>query len=97
MSLLNNESPEVAKYFKNIKYIINVLERSQIRLGQILNGECYLTEDELAKVMKVTQRTLAEYRNRGKLPYYKFGGRILYKEKDITYILEKNKRNAFSK
>ena len=31
--------------------------------------------------MKLTRRTLAEYRINGKLPYYKIGGKLLYKEK----------------
>lgn len=97
MTLLDNESPEVAKYFRNISYVTDALERNRMRLGQILNGECYITEAELAKILKVTQRTLAEYRNTGKLPYYKFGGRVLYKEKDIADILERNRREAFAK
>ena len=32
----------------------------------------------------------------GKLPYYKIGGKILYKEQDIIEILEKNKIPAFN-
>ena len=96
MTLLDNESPEVAKYFRNISYITDALERNRMRLGQVLNEECYLREAELAKILKVTQRTLIEYRNMGKLPYYKFGGRILYKEKDIAGILEGNRREAFA-
>jgi hypothetical protein len=31
----------------------------------------------------------------GKLPYYKIGGKILYKEQDIIDILERNKVLAF--
>lgn len=97
MTLLDNESPEVAKYFRNISYVTDALERNRMRLGQVLNGGCYLTEAELARILKVTQRTLIEYRNTGKLPYYKFGGRVLYKEKDIADILERNRREAFAK
>lgn len=61
----------------------------------ILNGERYLTEAELSGLLKVTQRTLIEHRTNGKLPFYKFGGRILYKESDIIRILEQNRMEAF--
>lgn len=62
----------------------------------VLNGERYLTEAELSGVLKVTQRTLIEHRTNGKLPFYKFGGRILYKESDIIRILEQNRMEAFN-
>ena len=45
--------------------------------------------------MKLTRRTLAEYRINGKLPYYKIGGKLLYKEKDILALLERNRVEAF--
>ena len=45
--------------------------------------------------LKITKRTLIEYRMNGKLPYYKIGGKILYKEQDIIEILERNKVLAF--
>ena len=45
--------------------------------------------------LKITKRTLIEYRMNGKLPYYKIGGKIMYKEQDIIDILERNKVLAF--
>ena len=54
-----------------------------------------ITEQELSKALKITKRTLIEYRMNGKLPYYKIGGKILYKEQDIIEILERNKVLAF--
>ena len=35
------------------------------------------------------------YRINGKLPYYKIGGKLLYKEKDILALLERNRVEAF--
>ena len=61
----------------------------------VLNGECYLSGAELCEKLKITKRTLIEYRMNGKLPYYKRGGKILYKEQDIIEILERNKVLAF--
>lgn len=59
------------------------------------SGERYMTDSELAGHLKLTRRTLAEYRITGKLPYYKVGGKLLYKEKDILMLLERNRMEAF--
>ena len=37
----------------------------------------------------------ADYRMNGRLPYYKVGGKLLYKEKDILVLLEKNRVETF--
>ena len=70
--------------------------KRQREIPTVLNGERYLTEAELSGLLKVTQRTLIEHRSNGKLPFYKFGGRILYKENDIIRILEQNRMEAFN-
>jgi len=45
--------------------------------------------------LKISRRTLQEYRNNGMLPYYQLGGKILYKESDVEKLLEDNYRKAF--
>ena len=45
--------------------------------------------------LKVSRRTLQEYRNNGILSYYQIGGKILYRESDIEELLEKNRQEAF--
>lgn len=95
-TLLNHESPEVSRYFQHLEYISALLEKNREGYRPVLNGERYLTEAELSKLLKVTQRTLIEHRTNGKLPFYKFGGRILYKESDIIQILEQNRMEAFN-
>ncbi|RJV64256.1 helix-turn-helix domain-containing protein, partial [Bacteroides sp. AF15-14LB] len=58
--------------------------------------ERYITDSELAEKLKLTRRTLADYRMNGRLPYYKVGGKLLYKEKDILVLLEKNRVETFN-
>ena len=95
-TLLNNESPEVIRYFRHLEYVTTLWEKDREKYRPVLNGERYLTEAELSGLLKVTQRTLIEHRSNGKLPFYKFGGRILYKENDIIRILEQNRMEAFN-
>ncbi|MFR8657242.1 MAG: helix-turn-helix domain-containing protein [Bacteroides caccae] len=46
--------------------------------------------------MKITRRTLVEHRTTGLFPYYRLGGRILYKENDIIKLLNENRLEAFN-
>lgn len=66
-----------------------MLDDQEKSLRPVLNGERYITDSELAEKLKLTRRTLADYRMNGRLPYYKVGGKLLYKEKDILVLLEK--------
>ena len=43
----------------------------------LLDGERYLTDREVAQILKVSRRTLQEYRNDGMLPYILLGGKVL--------------------
>ena len=45
-----------------------------------------ITDDQLAKYLQLTPRTLANYRKEGILPFTKFGGRIYYRKDDINRI-----------
>lgn len=59
-----------------------------------LNGERYMTDKEVAERLKVSRRTLQEYRNERKVPYILFGGKVLYRETDIERMLEENYKKA---
>ena len=54
----------------------------------LLDGERYLTDREVAQILKVSRRTLQEYRNDGMLPYILLGGKVLYRESDLERVLE---------
>ena len=45
--------------------------------------------------LKVSRRTLQDYRNNGMIAYYQLGGKILYKESDIERMLAASYREAF--
>ncbi len=94
-TLLTKESPEIAHFFRNIDMLSGLLDTQTEKFRPILNGERYMTDSELAEKLKITRRTLVDYRMNGKLPYYKIGGKLLYKEKDILLLLEKNRLEAF--
>lgn len=93
--ILTKESPEIIRFFRNISTLSKMLDDQEKNLRLVLNGERYITDSELAEKLKLTRRTLADYRMNGRLPYYKVGGKLLYKEKDILVLLGKNRVETF--
>jgi predicted site-specific integrase-resolvase len=53
-----------------------------------LSGEHFYTDGELSKKLKLSRRSLQDYRNEGRIPYIKLGGKILYRSSDIEKLLE---------
>ena len=51
------------------------------------------TKDD-ARLLKVSRRTLSDYRANGTLPYYVLGGKVLYKRSEIEEVLRQGYRDA---
>ena len=60
-----------------------------------LGGERFLTDKEVSAWLKVSRRTLQDYRNNGILPYTQVGGKILYRASDIEKTLMKGYKEAY--
>ena len=75
-SLLTKESPEIRQFFRNIDTLSRLLDQAE-KFRPLLNGDRYMTDSELAGKLKLTRRTLADYRLNGKIPYYKIGRQII--------------------
>lgn len=78
-----------------VSYFFNTIERITLQVEDLLdmqkplfNGEHYITDEELSKLLKIHRRTLNDYRKKGILPYIYFGGKVLYKESVIQNILK---------
>ena len=66
-------------------------EKSKASFG----NERFLTDKEVSAWLKVSRRTLQDYRNNGMVSYYQLGGKILYKESDIEKLVMRGNRNAY--
>ena len=51
-------------------------------------GSDYFTTDEVCKYLKISQRTLQRYRDKGRIRYYQVGRIIRYSKKDIQNWIE---------
>lgn len=93
--VIMRDDPQVAAFFQDMKHLSVLLDTLESNTRSVLNGESFLTDTELAQRLKLTKRTLQEYRNAGKIPFYQIGGKILYREADIEKLLVENRREAF--
>lgn len=50
----------------------------------------FLSVKEVAKLLKVTTRTVADYKKKGFIPYYQFGRVVRFRESDVLAHIEKN-------
>lgn len=78
----------VAGILKLIGDIEKGLEKYGTTHRLILDGELYLTDIELSERLKITRRTLQDYRSAGKIPFYMVCGRVLYRQSDIEALLQ---------
>ena len=46
-TLLNNESPEVIRYFRHLEYLTTLWEKDREKYRPVLNGERYHNEAQL--------------------------------------------------
>ena len=73
---------------KNSKWLSAFLES----YSPPLDGERYLTDKEVSELLRVSRRTLQEYRNNRVLPFILLGGKELYPESGLREVLETNYR-----
>lgn len=89
------DNKQVVTFFKTLDSMLVKINKIVENNRPPLNGERYITDKELAQWLKISRRTLQEYRNNGLLPYYQLGGKILYKESDVEKLLEDNYYKTF--
>ena len=88
--IITQQDPQMQMFAQLMEGTLKKLERYCSTARPMLGGEVYLTGEEVCGQLRISTRTLQEYRNLGTLPFYKIGGKILYKQSDIQAMLEKH-------
>jgi len=55
----------------------------------------WLSTEEVMEMLDVSRRTVQNYRNEGKIPYFQQGRKILYPREGIEEFLHKNMTKAY--
>ncbi|KKB51108.1 excisionase family DNA binding domain-containing protein [Parabacteroides sp. HGS0025] len=88
--VITERTPQVIAFFQTMEFLLTNIESMAGNCRPFLNGERFMTDKQLAEVLKISRRTLQDYRTNGILSYYMVGGKVLYKESDVLKLLEDN-------
>lgn len=93
--LMTHDHKMIKAIHQRLEYAVNRLNTFIGDFRPVLNGDRFMTDAELSERLKLSRRTLQEYRSNGKITYYQLGTKILYKESDIEKLLNDNRQEAY--
>ncbi|KAB4253919.1 helix-turn-helix domain-containing protein [Bacteroides uniformis] len=85
---IDKQDPRIADLLRRLEKIDKSLKKLEPSCRCSFNGERFVSDSELSKTLKISRRTLQEYRTARAIPYYLVQGKILYKESEIQGLLE---------
>lgn len=91
-NLIEKSDPRVTDLFRRLEKVNNLIDKLEVPFRRSFNGQRFVTDRELSERLRVSRRTLQEYRSAGIIPYYLICGKILYKENEIQQFLEDSRR-----
>lgn len=93
-NLIEKSDPRVIDLFRRLEKASNLIEKLEVPSRRSFNGQRFVTDRELSERLRVSRRTLQEYRSAGTIPYYLICGKVLYKESEIQQFLEDSRRQT---
>lgn len=88
MELINSNSEIIKDFFQSMERMLDSISRLTKESRPNLNGEKFLSNREVSKYLKVSIRTLQEWRDTGVIPYIQIKGKIIYRQSDIERLLQ---------
>ena len=85
--LINKDNEWIIHFMGSLDRLLDNYERLTANYRPTLGGERFFTDKEVSARLKVSRRTLQDYRNEGRIAYIQLGGKILYRESDIERML----------
>ena len=61
------------------------------------SNDSFIDNQEFIKLMSISKRTAQSWRDEGKVAFSQLGGKIYYRTKDLTQLLESNYNPIFKK
>ena len=89
----NNE--RLKRYFTALERISGAMEKLFSMKKPSISGESFYTDRDLSEKLKISRRSLQDYRNEGRIPFIRLGGKVLYRASDIDKLLDENYREKF--
>lgn len=93
-TIMTNDEWAVS-FMEQLDTMLDGIESMNEKSKASFGNERFLTDKEVSAWLKVSRRTLQDYRNNGMVSYYQLGGKILYKKSDIEKLVMGGYRNAY--
>lgn len=90
MELFDKDAEEIEYYKRKFEQLRTQTELILENFRPVMNGEIYLSGEDVCKLLHISKRTLQQYRDDNILPYVQIGGKIIFRQSDILEILERN-------
>ena len=87
MDILDNKSPQIGMFFTALDELSNAIQQALQNRTPHLNGEKYLTNREVCQLLRISSRTLQNWRDTGKIPFIRLQGKILYNISAVWLLL----------
>ena len=88
MEILDKKSTEIASFFAGLDELLDTIKQALQNRTQHLNGEKFLSNQDVCRMLHISSRTLQDWRDTGKIPFIQIKGKILYKQSEIFNLLE---------
>ncbi|MDD4590257.1 MAG: helix-turn-helix domain-containing protein [Parabacteroides sp.] len=93
--IITRENERVKGFFRSIERMLDSIENFTKGYRPTLGGERFLTDKEVSERLRVSRRSLQDYRTNGTIPYIQLGGKVLYRESDIQKMLDEGYKGKF--
>ena len=90
MELINKDTLQIKEFISALDSMLIGIESIVKHYKPHLNGERFLSNNEVSKKLNVSLRTLQEWRDTGLIPFIQIKGKIIYRQSDIDKLLQKH-------
>jgi prophage antirepressor-like protein len=90
MEILDRKSKIVFSFFTGLDEMLECIREILKNRTPHLNGEKFLTNRDVCRMLNISARTLQEWKTGEIIPYIQLKGKILYRQSDIDKMLRNN-------
>lgn len=90
MEVITKDNEEIKAFFASLKDCTAYVDNVTANFRPVMNGEVYLTGENVCSILHITARTLQEYRTQRLVSYISLPGKTLYRQSDIERMLREN-------
>ena len=88
MEILDKKSTGIVSLFEELDELLNTIQQALKNRTPHLNGEKFLSNRDVCRMLHISSRTLQDWRDTGKIPFIRIKRKILYKQSAILKRLE---------